>query len=110
MSSPTEADIIRSAWEVKTDPSFLQAQIQQDYQQIRRFFHTDTFQMIQATADGQRTAREVAALEQEKVMMLGPVLTRLHAEMLDPMVDNLSHFWWSRTALRSRPKSFAAVS
>ncbi len=104
VSSPTEADIIRSAWEVKTDPSFLQAQIQQDYQQIRRFFHTDTFQMIQATADGQRTAREVAALEQEKVMMLGPVLTRLHAEMLDPMVDNLFAFLVEQNRIEEPPE------
>ena len=36
VSSPTDADIIRSAWDVKADPSFLQAQIQQDYQQIRK--------------------------------------------------------------------------
>lgn len=104
VASPTDADIIRSAWEVKADPSFLQAQIQQDYQQIRRFFHADTFQMIQSTAGDQRTAREVAALEQEKIMMLGPVLTRLHAEMLDPMVDNLFTFLVEQNRIEEPPE------
>lgn len=104
VSSPTDADIIRSAWDVKADPSFLQAQIQQDYQQIRRFFHADTFQMIQATANSERTAREVAALEQEKIMMLGPVLTRLHAEMLDPMVDNLFTFLVEQNRIEEPPE------
>lgn len=104
VASPTDADIIRSAWEVKADPSFLQAQIQQDYQQIRRFFHADTFQMIQSTAGDQRTAREVAALEQEKIMMLGPVLTRLHAEMLDPMVNNLFTFLVEQNRIEEPPE------
>lgn len=103
--SPTEADIVRSAWEVKTDPSFLQAQIQQDYQQIRRFFHADTFQMIQAGQGTERTAREILALEQEKIMMLGPVLTRLHAEMLDPMVDNLFAFMVEQNLVQTPPEA-----
>lgn len=89
VAGPTDAQSIHSAWDVKTDPAFLQAQIENDYKQIRRFFHADTFQMIANTARDDRTAREVVALEQEKIMMLGPVLSRLHSEMLDPMVSNL---------------------
>lgn len=104
VAGPNDAQTIRSAWEVSTDPSFLQAQIESDYKQIRRFFHADTFQMITNTARDDRTAREVVALEQEKIMMLGPVLSRLHSEMLDPMVANLFEMMVERDLIDPPPE------
>ena len=35
----------------------------------------------------QITAREVAEKQEEKLLMLGPVLERLHNELLDPLID-----------------------
>lgn len=91
--NPQEAPIIRSMWEVHTDPQAMLALIQSTRQDIQRIFFVNVFQMIAATANQtDRTATEVQALEQEKVMMLGPVLERLHTELLDPLVTNAFGF------------------
>ena len=91
--NPQEAPIIRSMWEVRTDPQAMLALIQSTRQDIQRIFFVNVFQMIAATANKtDRTATEVQALEQEKVMMLGPVLERLHTELLDPLVTNAFGF------------------
>lgn len=91
--NPQEAPIIRSMWEVRTDPQAMLALIQSTRQDIQSIFFVNVFQMIAATANQtDRTATEVQALEQEKVMMLGPVLERLHTELLDPLVTNAFGF------------------
>lgn len=91
--NPQEAPIIRSMWEVRTDPQAMLALIQSTRQDIQRIFFVNVFQMIAATANQtDRTATEVQALEQEKVMVLGPVLERLHTELLDPLVTNAFGF------------------
>lgn len=83
-----DTDVLRSAWQVQATPEMLLQQIQDAKNQIQRYYHVNIFQMIAANQGTDRTATEIAALEQEKVMMLGPVLERLHTELLDPLVTN----------------------
>lgn len=67
--------------------------------------------MIAATANQtDRTATEVQALEQEKVMMLGPVLERLHTELLDPLVTNAFGFMVEYNMLPEVRKNSTAES
>lgn len=54
---------------------------------IKRAFYEDLFLMLANTDRRQITAREVAEKHEEKLLMLGPVLERLHAELLDPLID-----------------------
>lgn len=89
---PNEEPVIRSAWEVRTNPESIQALIDRRKVEIRNLFYVNVFQMIASTAEQDRTATEVAALEQEKVMMLGPVLERLHSELLDPLVTTTFNY------------------
>lgn len=53
---------------------------------IRQSFYVDMFLMLAADRS-QKTATEVAELHEEKLLMLGPVLERLHNELLDPLID-----------------------
>lgn len=85
-------DVLRTAWQVQTNPEMLQAQIADARSQIQRYYNVNIFQMIAANQGTDRTATEIQALEQEKVMMLGPVLERLHTELLDPLVTNAFAF------------------
>lgn len=78
---------LRVAWEPAGDANAVQAVIMARKQEIQRYFFANVFQMIAASAGDQRTATEVQALEQEKVLLLGPVLERLHSELLDPLVS-----------------------
>jgi len=54
---------------------------------IDQTFYVDLFLMLSNTDRRQITAREVAEKHEEKLLMLGPVLERLHNEMLDPLID-----------------------
>ena len=85
---PQDNESVRTAWEVKTDPSLISALIEARRQEIQRYYKVNIFQMIAAYQEGQRTATEIEALKQEKAMVLGPILERLHTELLDPLVSN----------------------
>lgn len=101
---PNETEVMRTAWEVRADPTVLQALIQMRKEEIRSYFYVNIFQMIAATQNGERTATEVAALEQEKVMMLGPVLERLHTELLDPLITNCFNFMVEKDLIPAPPE------
>lgn len=76
---------VKSLFESRVDLSHLLADIQDVRQRVREVFYTDMFLMISASQyDNRRTATEVAELHEEKLLMLGPVLERLHNELLDP--------------------------
>lgn len=66
----------------------LLADIEDVRKRINRAFYADLFLMI--SNDQRRmpvTAREIAERHEEKLLMLGPVLERLHDEMLSPLID-----------------------
>lgn len=54
---------------------------------INQTFYVDLFLMLANSNRRQITAREVAERHEEKLLMLGPVLERLHNELLDPLID-----------------------
>jgi len=54
---------------------------------VQRAFYEDLFLMLANSDRRQITAREVAEKHEEKLLMLGPVLERLHNELLDPLID-----------------------
>ena len=54
---------------------------------IQHAFYEDLFLMLASSDRRQITAREVAEKHEEKLLMLGPVLERLHTELLDPLID-----------------------
>jgi hypothetical protein len=79
---------IRTAWEVNLDLNNLLADIQDVRGRINKAFYSDLFLMI--SQDNRRTpatATEIAERHEEKLLMLGPVLERLHNEMLSPKID-----------------------
>ena len=56
---------------------------------INRFFYADLFMMISELDRRQITATEIAERKEEKLLMLGPVLTRMNHEALDPIIDRV---------------------
>lgn len=78
---------IRSIWEVRTDLSHLLMDIQDVRERINGAFFADMFLMLANNDLGRMTATEVAERHEEKLLMLGPVLERLHNEQLDPLVE-----------------------
>jgi hypothetical protein len=78
---------IRSAFEVNLDLSHLLNDIVDVRERIRGSFYADLFLMLANNDLGRMTATEVAERHEEKLLMLGPVLERLHNELLDPMIS-----------------------
>jgi len=78
---------VRSAFEVRFDLSHLLADIQDVRERINASFYADLFLMLSNQRNPQMTATEVAERHEEKLLMLGPVLERLHNEILDPLVE-----------------------
>jgi len=78
---------IRSAFEVNLNLNYLLQDIQDVRGRIRGGFYADLFMMLQNADMGRMTATEVAERHEEKLLMLGPVLERLHNELLDPLID-----------------------
>ena len=65
----------------------LLADIQDVRQRIAGAFYSDLFMMIASQPVGRMTATEVAERHEEKLLMLGPVLERLHGEILSPLIE-----------------------
>jgi len=78
---------IRTAFEVNLNLQHLLADIQDVRDRIRSAFHADLFLMLANAVDTRMTATEVAMRSEEKLVQLGPVLERVHNEMLDPMIE-----------------------
>jgi hypothetical protein len=78
---------IRTQFEVRLDLNHLLMDVQDVRERIRGSFYADLFLMLSNQADPRMTATEVAERHEEKLLMLGPVLERLHNEMLDPIID-----------------------
>ncbi len=56
---------------------------------IEMAYYVDLFLMLAHSDRRQITAREIAEKHEEKLLMLGPVLERLHAELLDPLINRI---------------------
>ncbi len=73
--------------DVRIDLSHLLADIQDVRGRIREAFYANLFMMIAEDDRSGITAREIAERHEEKLLMLGPVLERLHNELLSPAID-----------------------
>lgn len=78
---------IRTQFEVRLDLSHLREDIMDVRDRIRGAFYADLFLMLANQSKTNMTATEVAERHEEKLLMLGPTLERLHNEMLSPMIE-----------------------
>lgn len=78
---------IRTAFETQLDLSHLLEDIRDVRERINSSFYADLFLMLAQNPAGRMTATEVAERHEEKLLMLGPVLERLHNELLSPLIE-----------------------
>ncbi|API59630.1 phage head-tail adapter protein [Tardibacter chloracetimidivorans] len=76
----------RSLFDARLDLNYLLQDIQDVRGRINSAFFADLFMMISQLDTTGRTATEIAERHEEKLLMLGPVLERLHNEMLEPQI------------------------
>ena len=79
----------KPAFDVRLDLADLCQDIAQVQGRIRQAFYADLFLMMAGSDRREITAREIDERHEEKMLMLGPVLERLHDELLDPLVTRV---------------------
>lgn len=77
----------RTMWDVNMNLQHLREDIEDVRQRIREGFYADLFLMLANDTKGTMTATEVAERHEEKLLMLGPVLERMHNECQGPLID-----------------------
>ena len=78
---------VKPLFQAGIDLNHLLMDIQDVRQRIREGMYSDLFLMISQAVSTNMTATEVAERHEEKLLMLGPVLERLHNELLDPLIE-----------------------
>lgn len=78
---------VKTLFDVNLRLDYLLQDIQDVRQRIKECFYTDLFLMLSSMDNTKMTATEVAERHEEKLLMLGPVLERLHNELLDPLIE-----------------------
>ena len=79
-------NVFRPIYQVNPQVHHLNSDINLTEERINRAFYVDLFLLI-SQQDDVRTATEIAARQEEKLLQLGPVLEGLHDELLDPLID-----------------------
>lgn len=77
----------RPAHDVRLDLQHLLLDIQAVQKIISRAFYEDLFLVIISGEDRERTAEEIIARKEEKLLALGPVLDQLNKDLLNPLID-----------------------
>jgi len=88
---------VRTLFDVNLNLQHLLLDIQDVRERIKDAFYTDLFFAISNQDAGKMTAFEASARQQEQLLQLGPVLERLHNELLSPLID-MTFAVWSRRA------------
>jgi hypothetical protein len=79
---------VRTAFDVQLNMDHLLLDIQDVRQRINRAFFADLFLFLSnLEGKGDRTAREVVEIHEEKLLILGPVVENIENELLAPLVD-----------------------
>jgi hypothetical protein len=94
---------IESMFEVNLELNYLLQDIQDVRQRINSTFFSDLFLMLANSSDVRMTATEVAMRQEEKMLMLGPVLERLDNELLYPLIDSTFSYMIEAGAIPPAP-------
>jgi hypothetical protein len=98
----------KPAYEVRPPIAELSADIRDVQTRIREIFHNDLFQMI-SQLETVRTATEIDARREEKLVQLGPVLERFENEALDPAIKRIYNIMVRKNLLPDAPPSLENV-
>ncbi len=79
---------LRPAYQIKPPLAEFAAALKDRQQAVRAAFYADLFLMA-TQLDDVRSATEVAERRAEKLVMLGPVLERLHDDLLEPLIGRV---------------------
>lgn len=83
--NPQQAEGLAPLYESRVSIAEVTAVIEDVRRQVREGFFNDLFLMISSMDRSNVTATEIMEKQAEKLLMLGPIVERLHSELLDPL-------------------------
>lgn len=87
--SDLSAGGVKAIYDVRLDPTPLMNDIANVERRIDSAFYKDTFQQMMLSDRREMTKAEVDARINESLLYLGPIITQLHNELLDPLIDRV---------------------
>lgn len=84
---PNGKPSLQPVHEIAQDTGAILQDIQAIEQRISRAMYEDLFLMLSRSDRRQITAEEIARREEEKLIVLGPVVERMNNELLNPAID-----------------------
>ena len=110
VDAPGTNNAVATLFNVNLNLEHLLIDIQDVRERIRGAFYADLFLMLANSGGvGRMTATEVAERHEEKLLMLGPVLERLHNELLKPLIDETFAKMISANVLPPAPEELQGV-
>ncbi len=101
---------LKPIYQVPPNIEGLRAKIMESRQLIQAAFHTDLIAMFSNPELHDMTAREVDAKDQEKMLLLGPMLERFHNEALTPLIRLVYGIMARGGLMPAPPAQFAGLS
>lgn len=80
---------LRPLYQINPPLGALETKIQNVVSRIQQGFFNDLFLLIVGAPVSGMTATEVVQRHEEKLLMLGPVLERVHSELCDPAIERV---------------------
>jgi hypothetical protein len=99
---------IENLFNVNLDVNALSDQIDRTQEQIQRACYNDLFLLVMNSRRA-KTATEVDEMHEEKMLMLGPALERLHNEMLRPFIERVFDYMDEAELLPPLPTELEGV-
>jgi hypothetical protein len=100
---------VETMFDVNLNLGELLEDIQDVRGRIQKSFFSDIFLMLANSTNPQMTATEVAERQEEKMLMMGPVLERLNNELLFPLVELTFTHMMEMNALPPAPPEMAGM-
>lgn len=89
--TPTSSTVpdggVRAAYQIRPDIPAIRDEINSTQRGIDATFFVPLFLAVSTPQPGDRTAREVAEIHEEKLLLLGPVIERVQSEKLGPAIE-----------------------
>lgn len=96
--------LVRPAYAVSPQLNDMLGSIADDRQMIEACFFSDLFNLFSTINTRSMPVEAVAAMQDEKLLQLGPVLERLNDEFLDPFVDRTFNIMARRNLFPEPPE------
>jgi len=105
--NPKESETIKKTFDFRFDVNAIEAKIANVERRIREGFFNDLFLMLLNSERSGTTAYEIAKKNEEKLVLLGPVVERQNNELLTPAIDRTFDICMSKGLFPPIPEQLA---